>query len=233
MKAIKYFIAILAVTVIGQAHAASYGGYYSEGFKEVAESRNDQFYLGARFDMNFATFKNEYTFANGTEVPGADSFLFATQLGLDVNVGWQFAPKWRTELNYGYTGTFSDNDAEYIFDMFAQYLMLNGIYTIKEWTTTSVYAGIGAGAGMLRTSFTGPRFTSDAENAKTSIGFTGQFMLGVEEKIAGNLYLGLTYKLSYMTGHKQGIAMTDGDTFQSKLNGILNNTLGLGLRYTF
>jgi len=171
--------------------------------------------------------------ASGAVAPGADSYGAARQMGFDLSAGSQFAKKWRTEINYGYTGTFSDKDTEYTFDMSAQLLTLNGIYTIREWTTTSVYAGAGVGVGFLKTSWSGVLFAQGANGDKTSAGFAGQLMLGAEEKLVDNLYMGLNYKLSYMMGHKQKVLMADDDHFISDIKGILTNTFGLGLRYVF
>jgi len=246
MKTTKFLIAALAVMVAGAANASyTYGSadggtisvyepWQSNTYSRRDSSRfSDKFYIGARLDLNLAAFENKYSLAGGTEVPASDSYGTAMHLGFDLSAGWQFARKWRTEINYAYTGVFSDKDTEYTFDMSAQHLTLNGIYTIREWSTTSLYAGLGAGVGLLRTSFSGTLFAPGAESDKTTIGLVGQFMLGVEEKLMDNLYLGINYKLSYLTGRKQGVEMFDGDTFESDISGILTNTFGLGMRYEF
>ncbi|MCL2748462.1 MAG: porin family protein [Alphaproteobacteria bacterium] len=203
------------------------------------EKFDSKFYIGARFDFNLASFQNEYSDASGTRDKLTDSFSFVQQLGFDIAAGYQFAPRWRAELNYVNTGKYSDKDTGGTFDLSSQFFMLNGLYTINIWTTTSIYTGFGVGIGMLTTKFADIYFAPDAELSKTSMGFAGQAMIGIEEKIAEQLYLGLTYKLSYMTGHKQEIAidplMNGGvvDTFISETSGILNNTFGVGLRLEF
>ena len=249
MDAKKIFIAASILLAAGQAGGASYDGYYTGtseasssygGYYVDPESKRpmrdnaDSFYVGARIDLNFASFENEYSLAGNPAHHGSDSYSFARQLGIDASFGYRFAQKWRAELNYGYTGTYQDADSNTIFDISAQYFMLNGIRTIKEWTDTSIFAGLGAGAGVLKTAFNGSFFSPGADNAKTSAGIVGQAMIGLEEKISDEMSLDLTYKLSYMAGHSQELELLGGaDIFKSKTNGIMTNTIGLGVRYSF
>jgi len=202
------------------------------------EKFDSKFYVGARFNYNLASFSNEYSVASDPADKFSDSFSFVQQPGFDAAVGYQFAPRWRMELNYINTGKYSDKDSGGNFDISSQLFMLNGIYAINMWTTTSLHVGLGLGAGMLTTKHTNIYFLPTANESKTSMGFAGQAMIGVEERISEQVYLGLTYKLSYITGHKQEIALDpitfgSADTFISETGGILNNTFGIGLRLEF
>lgn len=228
----KFLIAIFALAVTTSAHAASsYGGYYVDTDKGAASGGSA--YISAAFDLNMATFTNDYSLASNPSATGGDSYSFAQQMGFDAAVGYEFAPKWRAELNYGFTGTHSDKDADGTFDISAQQISLNLIYTIKKWTDTSIYAGFGAGAAQLKTSLTHLLFDPSAETTKTSVVLMGRLMIGIEEQIAQNLYLGLGYKLSYMTGHTQKLLMKDSDIFIADISDIFTNTFSLGLRYSF
>ena len=202
----------------------------------AAEPFLDKYYIGARFNYNLASFSNKYSLASDPSDHENDSFSFTQQFGFDITGGWQFADKWRAELNYGNFFKYTDRDSDSTFDLSTQFLTLNGIYTAYEWKTTSFYVGAGAGIGVVRTAFSNSVFAHNATTNKTSIGFAGQVMAGLEEKITDNLYLGLTYKLSYLTGHKQEIELLPHpvpDTLISKTSGILNNTFGIGLRFEF
>ena len=249
LSRIIFALPIIAIAIVDDANATSsmYGipsetpVYSTTARRNVQTPRkkfDEKFYVGARFDFNLASFSNKYSVTSDPADNMNDSFSFAQQLGFDAVFGWQFDPRWRAEFNYINSGKYSDKDSGGSFDISSHLFMLNGIYTINTWRDTSVYAGFGLGAGMLTTKHANIYFMPDAELSKTSIGFAGQAMVGIEEKISDRLYLGLVYKLSYMTGHQQEIKLnpliygSDG-TFISKTSGILNNTFGVGLRLEF
>ncbi|MCL2017531.1 MAG: porin family protein [Alphaproteobacteria bacterium] len=190
-------------------------------------------YVGARFDLTLSSFNQTFMLVSDPSDTGRDNFSMERMLGFDVTAGYRFHPKWRAEINYGYTGTYEDNDIV-SFSIGAQYLTLNGIYTIREWTTTSIYTGAGVGIGFLATKFSAPgTFDLYAKTDKLSTGFAGQLQIGMEEKVSDNLVLGAYYKLGYITGHSQDILMGDQDIFRIKTSGLFMNTFGLGIRVLF
>jgi opacity protein-like surface antigen len=189
-------------------------------------------YVGARFDYNLATFDNNYSLESNTNTT-SDSFAFKPQMGFDITAGYRFDSKWRMELNYGYTGKYENKESLIAFDIATHYLTLNGIYTIAEWDTTSLFLGAGLGAGFQTMNWNGETvFDAGAETSETSPLFTGNLQFGLEEKISDNVRLVLSYKLGYMMGYKQSILLQDGDTFFIE-NDVINNTFGLGLRFVF
>ncbi|MDR2413222.1 MAG: porin family protein [Rickettsiales bacterium] len=237
-------IAVIAASVAPNAASAAakvYRQVYTSPdamymYNEQKDAPVGRWSFGARFDYTLASFKNKYSLGSGAGGGETDSFSFKPQMGFDVSAGYQIDDKWRVELNYGYTGKYEDNDSDMAYDIAAQFLTINGVYTIKEWTTTSLFVGGGLGAGYLTTRFTAPlTFHPSAETSESSIGFTGALQFGVEEKLSDNVRLGLTYKLGYLTGHKQEIelAVAPADSFISENTGVLSNTLGIGIRYTF
>lgn len=242
-KSMKIFcIMTVAAIVTNTAHAAArvYKNLYTDNNAMVVEvpdidkSATGKFYIGARFDYTLANFTNKYSFESDPSYVETDSFSFKPQLGFDVSAGYQVAPKWRVELGYGYTGKFEDKDANMSYDIGAQYLTVNGLYTITEWDVNSVYIGAGLGAGYLTTRFgAAGLFDPAAKTEKSSLGLAGSLQLGIEREISDDVRVGLSYKLGYLTGHTQKITDNTGDVFVSKTAGVLSNTFGLGLRFVF
>ncbi|MCL1892511.1 MAG: porin family protein [Alphaproteobacteria bacterium] len=260
MKCKVFFIAWLTAIVASAASAASdgiaekpivrgitYGGVQSASDRNVdyeskKESHNGNFYLGADFALNFANFKNDYHCVSDMGVPdplcafvrGSDSYSFAQQLGFDMRAGYQFAPKWRAELNYGYTGAFEDSGGAFKFALSSQYIMANALYTIRQWTTTSVYGGPGVGAAFLQSRMAGIAFLPDGKDTQTKATYAGQLMLGVEEALTPEFFIGLSYRLMYnggMTNRREHVA-NDG-YLDTKIGNVLTNSLMLGARFKF
>jgi len=194
-------------------------------------------YVGLRGDFTMANFSVEHDMDPAPISKTTDSYGMEPHIGGDVVVGYQSGSGWRVELNYWYGGTFGDKDDDMTFDMGWHAFTLNGIFNIKEWTTTSIYGGLGIGAGMLGTKYASHTgrvvFDPSAETEKTSIGLAANAQIGIEEKVSDGVYVGLTYRLGYLSGHTQNILLDDGDTLILKNSGILTNTLGLGARFAF
>jgi opacity protein-like surface antigen len=218
-----------------QKNMAMYQDYERSEQKNMAGDK--KWSIGAKFDFSLISFTNRYSLLSDPSDSETDNFRAKPQLGFDVSIGYQLSRKWRAELDYWHSGTYSEKDSYMSFDLGASTITLNGIYNIKEWTTTCVYIGAGVGAGYLTTEWTAPvgTFDSNTDTGKSSIGFTGQLQFGIEEKIADNFSLGLNYKLGYLAGQTQNILLGDGsgDSWVVKTGGILTNTFGLGLRFTF
>lgn len=192
-----------------------------------------RFYAGARFDYTLANFTNTYSTATDSATED-DAFSFKPMLGFDATFGYQFSDKWRGELNYANTGKFEDKDSNTTFDISASIFTVNGIYTIKQWSETSLFVGAGLGAGYLTTKWSGAGvFAPNAETSKSSLGFVADAQIGLEQLISDAVRLVLYYKLGYMTGHTQEIRLLDDDMFIVDNGGILTNSFGIGLRLMF
>jgi opacity protein-like surface antigen len=193
-----------------------------------------KFYLGVRGSFSLATFGNKYGVKSDPTYTADDSFLLKPQIGFDISAGYALTPKWRIEMGYWHSGTYGDKDSGMTFDLGQQTLSIGAAYTIKEWTVANVWIGAFAGAGILETKFNAPsNFAPGAKNGKTSLGLTGSVQAGIEEKIADNVWLGISYKFSWLNGHEQNVLLKDGDTFISKTKGVFSNTFGLGVRFAF
>jgi hypothetical protein len=193
-----------------------------------------KFFLGIRGSFSLATFSNKYGVRSNLAYTADDSFLLKPQMGFDIFAGYALVPKWRMELGYWHSGTYGDKDSGMTFDLGQQTLSIGAVYTIKEWTVANLWVGAFAGAGILDTKFNAPKnFAPGAKNSKTSLGLMGGVQMGIEEKIADNVWLGISYKFSYLAGHEQNVLLNDGDTFISKTKGVFSNTFGLGVRFAF
>lgn len=235
-------VLLAASTLSGAGFAApmAYRNMYTNSDVFIGENigqmaPSGKYSVAARFDYSLINFDNEYSLKSDPSDSETDKFSFEPVLGFDVAAGYQFSPKWRAELNYGFTGKFEDSDSDTTYEQRTSFLTINGIYTIQEWNTTSIYAGAGLGVGFLTTKHGGVgTFHPSAETTESSVGFAGSLQFGLEEKISSDVRLVLSYKLGYMTGHEQSILLADeSDYFVSKNTGILSNSFGLGLRFTF
>jgi opacity protein-like surface antigen len=244
MKFKSIFAAVAAVVASGAADAASYERPYVRGitYGGVDSRREIQyvppfeggfFYLGARFAFNLINFSNDYHFASDPNVQESDSYSLEKQLGVDASVGYQFAQKWRAELNYGYTGKFEDKDSAANFWLSTQYLMANAIYTINRWDTTSVYAGLGAGAAFLQSHISGPVFLADSKETQTKTTFAGQLIFGLEEDLAPNFAIGVQYRLMFNGGAEHRRNDTTPDILITEIGSVLTNSIMLGARVKF
>lgn len=225
----------------------TYGGVQNSNQNSVIYADDapwqGSFYIGARGALNLINFSNKYSLKIGGDT-ASDSYSFGQQLGFDVSAGYDFAQKWRAELNYGYTGEFKDSDNLATFSLSAQYLMANVLYTLKDWGTTSIYVGPGVGAAILKSRISSGVYLSDNKDTQTKTTYAAQLMFGLEEAITPRFAINLQYRLMYNGGmtHESMVApyidpITGanivGDTEVDKISGILTNSFMLGARFKF
>ncbi len=180
-----------------------YGGLEGGHNIQYQPEFQNSFYIGVNGAFNMASFKNTYSFASDPSVSESDNFLFETQMGFGVSAGYQFAPQWRTELDYGYSGKFEDQDSYADFTISSQYLMANILYTIVSWDTTNFYGGIGLGAVLIKSQMSGLVFMPDGNDTQSKTTFGGQMILGIEEFLTQNFAIGAEYRLMYNGGNDQ------------------------------
>ncbi|MCL2330967.1 MAG: outer membrane beta-barrel protein [Proteobacteria bacterium] len=189
--------------------------------------------MGAHFALNLANFSNKQHLASNPSYVLSDSYSFVMMPGFDLAAGYQFTPNWRAELNYGYNGSFNDTDSLVDFTMSAQYLMLNALYTMAQWTSVSAYIGAGAGGAMINSRISGPLFVIDNNDSATTMTFAVQGIIGLEYALTDSFSVGAQYRLMYNGGATHNRGVIGGDTYVAKISGILTNSLMLGARYKF
>ena len=219
-KFIAGLVAVVAVSVTSAAHANR-------------DYRTTGFYAGAQFGLNLANFKLDHYFESNPSLTTQDSYSFAPQLGLEFIAGYQFAPRWRTELNYGYVSKFEDSDSAAIFAITSQHLMANVLFTMAQLNTTSIYTGVGAGATLLQSSISGLIFTDDGHRDQTKATYIGQFILGVEEAVTKNFSVGLSYAFRYSGGATHKREYFDGDILVTDISAIMTHNISAGVRIKF
>ncbi len=209
-----------------------YGGVESRTSVQYQPEFQQSFYIGLNGALNLATFSNDYSFKVAPDTE-SDSYSFVKQFGFGLNAGYEFTPKWRAELEYGYSGKFEDQDSIASFSISSQYLMANALYTFAKINTANFYGGLGLGVALLETQMSGAAFETDGKDKQDKFVFASQVMLGIEQFLTENFAIGAEYRLMYnggMTNERQDVI---NDTLVTKTGGILTNSLRLGIKYKF
>lgn len=223
--------ALATVTDAGAQPADMYNSY-SKNIPGDTVKEPGKFYAGLRFAYNMASFSNQYSLASNPSDTDEDSFSFVPQTGFDLSAGYQFAPKWRAELNYGDTGEFKDSDSGASFALSSQYLMANALYTAARWNMTSVYVGAGVGVAFVKVTDAGPVFSNDENESQTKTTIAGQLIAGLEQDLTHNFSVHLQYRLMYNGGQSHSRSVTD-DVFVNDVSNILTNSFMVGARLKF
>jgi opacity protein-like surface antigen len=242
---VKYLLIVPGILATVSSFAATpqvrnmvYGGVEtSRAVSYQTPFTNGGFYVGVNGALNLSNFSNNQTlfYTDGTSDSVSESFSFEQSLGFGVRAGYQFAPNWRAELGYQYAGKFEDADNEGDFSMTRQNVMLNILYTAAEWNTTELYLGLGGGAALVETRLSSPHFVDDGNDTQSATTFAGQFILGIEESLTTNLSIGAEYRIGYSGGMTNERMESDPDLekFTAEIDGIITNSVMLGLRYKF
>lgn len=201
--------------------------------QQQMQEESNNFYIGAKFALNFSSFTYKFHLASDTGPWQTDSYAFKQQMGYDLTAGYQFDPKWRAELNVGNTGTFEDSDTKATMSISSTYLLANLIYTIRQWSSTSIYVGGGLGAAFIHTDLSGSDFALDGKEKRTTAAFAGQAIFGVEEALTQSFSINAQYRLMYSGGQKRDREIWDSDILHNKFSGILTNSIMLGARFKF
>ena len=193
-------------------------------------------YIGARADLNFWTWKNKYhasdNFAAAEEY-NEDDYSFEPVFGGSLFGGFRFAYYWRAELEAGYMGYFEDQDAMAQYELQIPYLMLNGYYDMSN----GVYLGLGVGVAMPIETIDMPGYTDGSNRTQYGFAPMAGVMLGYSHELDNNLVLDLRYRLSGMTGlHHRIDDLTSGAEthwFENEIDFVLDNSISIGIRYEF
>lgn len=211
----------------------SNGGYdVTYSYKDKAKTG---WYATARAELSFLNFKNKYSSDDkwlADEDFNSDSYSFEPVFGGSIAAGLKIDYFWRAELELGYIGYFSDEDADAKFKMSLPYLMAAGYYDFSN----GLYLGAGLGAALSYYEISGPIF-NDFSKDKTTVSPMAALMVGYAYKMDDNLVLDLRYRLAGMTGAELKLGFQDTDYqnywFKSKTGMILDNSISLGIRYEF
>ncbi len=250
MKFYKYFIFLTTALFCLPALSANspvvknmvYGGVEGRQKVRYQPDFESNFYVSLTGSLNLLNFKNDYTLGlNVGNETGSDSFSGEQTFGFGGAIGYQFAPRWRAEVSYDTGGKFEDSDDLIDFSLKSQYVMANAFYSFYEETTTNLYVGLGAGAAIQSARMSGPVFAIDASDTQDKTTFAIAGMLGIEEAITKNFFMGAQWRIMYNGGmtHTRTVdyVNTEGGhitgTQETKIGGVLTNSLRLGVRYKF
>ena len=238
-------LAVLLACATPAVAAPSYLTRGADGGYVVTYDYTDKaktgWYIGARADLNFWNWKNEYSTDDGltglAEEANHDEYSFEPVFGGSLFGGRRFAYFWRAELEAGYLGHFEDSDPDADFSLQIPYVLLNGYYDF----TNGLYLGAGVGVAMPITNvdLRGTIVAGVDSSDRTEYGIAPMagVMLGYSYKLDNNLVLDLRYRLAGMTGLEHKIDMFDSaggaHWFQNDIDFILDNSISVGIRYEF
>ena len=194
-----------------------------------AVKKQHRAYVGFGVDLSFLNWHNEYTGLNGADL-GSDSFHFKPLIGMHGTVGYRPADRWRTDLEFGYIGKYSESETEYysdsptektVFDMINYDITVNGYYNF--WR--GMYAGIGTGAAIIKTSLDN---TNYYKTSSTDVSLMGALMLGWSTKVEDRVDLDLRYRVALFDGGSVTVADVKTD---EKM--VTDMSFSVGVRYNF
>lgn len=232
MKRLSLIVLVMMMPCVasaaGNGHYSvvrSYNGVKSINYDGVSESK--QWYMSARADLSFLSWKNKYT--QGTR-QGSDSISLKAVFGGDIAIGSKLNDVLRADLELGYVGNYSTQEKENFgddievtdFDLSVFYTTLNGYYDFNG----GVYMGLGAGLAFVETSL---NYSKLYKASKSNVSPMGAVMLGWAHQLNDNVYLDMRYRFSAFSGSTL-------DAFglvKTKIGLITDNTVSLGLRYAF
>jgi hypothetical protein len=241
MKKLAFAFAVLGITASFADAAPSYltrdgqGGYrVTYDYKDKPKSN---WYMSLRAELNFLSWKNKYSFTDaGDTFFDEDKYSMKPIFGGNFAIGKKFGYNWRGEVELGYTGGFSDKDSGAEFSLSAPYALVNGMYDFSN----GIYLGAGVGAAM-------PIVTMDysdgvtsfvpGDRSKMSVSPMAGLMLGFSHKLDDNFVFDLRYRIAGFNGatikrELEGGGL-DGETYETKVGLVLDNSFSIGIRYEF
>lgn len=202
-----------------------YDGVTSINYDKVVKPKI--WYLDVHADLSFLSWKNKYTYGSDS---GSDKFNFKPVFGANLAVGCKFDKSWRSDLELGYIGHYSEQETEYIsgyltektdFNLSAFYSTVNGYYDFES----GIYMGLGAGVAAVRASL---NHSALRKVSKTNASPYGAVVLGWTHPVNDKLNFDMRYRFAAFSGSK----FYDLDV-QTKIGLIIDNSLSVGLRYSF
>jgi opacity protein-like surface antigen len=232
----KNFLPLFLICIT-PGFAYGVGSYSKDLYGDLNIRTNHSFgdmYAGIRGSLSFLNWQNKYKDEMDVQLE-AESFNFKSMVGVNVFVGYQSIDKWRTDLEFGYVGKYSEGETEYYteyntektkFDLETFYLMANGYYDLKN----GLYAGLGAGLAFVNTSID---TNVIAGNSATKVSPMGAIMVGWSHKLDEKVTFDLRYRFAAFHGGNLNIDTGAGTYIKTEIGFIKDNSLSAGIRYTF
>lgn len=199
--------------------------------KPIAKKKfgKSEWYFGIFADMSFLSWKNEYE-DNGVDV-GKDTFNFKPVFGANLAFGYDFGNAWRTDLELGYLGTYSETETEDVsektdFTMTTFYSAINGYYSVWK----GVYVGVGTGVAAVKVKVDDTLY---GESSKQSWSPIGVATFGYRYKLNDNTKLDVRYRFMGYTGSKMKLKASGISLIDSEIGLITDNMLSAGISFTF
>lgn len=193
------------------------------------DSDAGNWYLGGRIDINFLSWKNEYSSSQaGVNVWfDHDDYSFEPVFGGDIFVGYAFNKSWRLDVEGGMIGSFEDSDDGFSFKMTVPYMILNGYRDFSN----GLYVGLGAGVALPKTELSGEFYPENRTKRESSL--MGALMLGWSNRLSEDMVMDLRYRLAVFDGTTHSRVLNGGDLFKNEIGMVLDNSVSVGLRYEF
>lgn len=243
MKKLVSMIALCAVATPAFAATSaarpSYLKRSSDGAYNVTYSYQDKakagWYGALRAELNFLSWKNEYSTTGAPADLGADhdDYSFKPVFGASIAFGKHINYFWRAEVEAGYITEFTDKDNGAEFSLSLPYIMANGYYDFAN----GIYLGAGLGVALPTTTLDANFFTDSGNRKHVGVSPMLGLMAGYSHKLDDNLVLDLRYRLAGAYGSEQERKYLDAlsvkQTFKNEIGLILDNSISLGIRYEF
>lgn len=191
-------------------------------------------YGGIRGELSFLNWKNDYSFSaelsedGYTEERVSESFSFEPVFGGSLSFGHIFDEHWRGEVEAGIIGRFSDSGYGAHFELTTPYITLNALYDFDN----DMYVGGGLGIAVPKVEF---GFTS-FDSKKSGISPMFALMIGYSYEMDASVTMDFRYRLAGLFGPQtkaDGVNAYVGSWVESDTGFILDNSISIGLRYSF
>ena len=235
MKKLVSLIAVLATVTPAVATAAparaqsikkdGNGGYnVTYSYQDKAKNK---WYGALRADLNFLSWKNEYS--SDIVMAKSDDFSFEPLLGVDFAFGKRINYFWRAEVEAGYIAEFSDKDNGTEFSLKLPYVMANGYYDF----TNGLYVGAGLGMSFPTTKLDDVTFTDEGNRSKTGVSPMFGLMGGYTYRLDDDFLVDLRYRFAGTWGTTQEREILGTNHIKNKIGFIMDNSISVGIRYEF
>ncbi len=192
-------------------------------------------YMGGRAGLSSLHWKNRTT----TDVEGdevVDEPFTEAVFGGAAFVGHAFNENWRAEVEAGMIGSYEEEEAGTTFSLTIPYVSVNGIYDFSGESVSGLYIGGGLGLALPKTDIQSVLF-SGGDSAKRVASPMFSLMTGWSFALETNLALDFRYRISLLFGpeHERQFVGVDYNEhiITNKIGLIMDNSLSIGLRYSF
>ncbi|MDR1338252.1 MAG: hypothetical protein LBJ73_04475 [Rickettsiales bacterium] len=200
---------------------------------DYTDKEKSGWYASIHAQLSLLNFEYKY-FSDDVGYWDSDKYSFEPVFGGSVSVGKKFGAFWRSEIEVGYTGVFTDEGEGFEFKFSTPYALINAYYDFSN----GLYLGGGVGAAMPTTSLDWDGFITK-NRTKTSFSPMAGLMVGYSHKLDDNFVLDARARVAGWNGTKQTRYFQDetplANTYylESKIDLVLESSLSVGLRYEF